>query len=45
MDTLLDVLTFRQFLAPYALPLFYYLGALGVPFAAEDDSHGGKGAK
>ena len=34
MDTLLDFLTFRHFLAPYALPLFYYLGALGVPFAA-----------
>lgn len=34
MDTLLDILTFRRFLAPYALPFFYYLGALGVPFAA-----------
>jgi hypothetical protein len=34
MDTLLDILTFRTFLAPYALPFFYYLGALGVPFAA-----------
>lgn len=34
MDTFLDILTFRRFLAPYALPLFYYLGALGVPFAA-----------
>ncbi len=34
MDTLLDILTFRRFLAHYALPFFYYLGALGVPFAA-----------
>jgi hypothetical protein len=34
MDTLLDILTFRTFIAPYALPFFYYLGALGVPFAA-----------
>lgn len=34
MATLLDILTFRTFLAPYALPFFYYLGALGVPFAA-----------
>ncbi len=34
MTTLLDILTFRTFLAPYALPFFYYLGALGVPFAA-----------
>ncbi|MBP6808700.1 MAG: DUF4282 domain-containing protein [Chromatiaceae bacterium] len=34
MDTLLDFLIFRHFLAPYALPFFYYLGALGVPFAA-----------
>jgi hypothetical protein len=34
MATLLDILNFRTFIAPYALPFFYYLGALGVPFAA-----------
>jgi hypothetical protein len=41
MDTLLDFLTFRQFLAPYALPLFYYPGADGLA----NDSRPGKGAK
>jgi hypothetical protein len=41
MDTLLDFLTFRQFLAPYALTLFYYLGA----DALANGSRPGKGAK
>ena len=30
---MLDFLTFRWFVAPYALPVFYYLGALGIPVA------------
>jgi hypothetical protein len=30
---MLDFLTFRWFVAPYALPVFYYLGAVGIPVA------------
>jgi len=28
---MLDFLTFDWFVAPYALPVFYYLGAIGIP--------------
>lgn len=29
-----DFLAFRSLITPYALIIFYYLGALGMPFAA-----------
>ena len=31
---MIDFLTFRSFISPYALILFYYLGALVMPLAA-----------
>jgi len=34
MEFLLDFLRFRTFISPYALIVFYYLGAVGIPGAS-----------
>jgi len=34
VESLLDFLSFRSFVSPYALICFYYAGALGMPAAA-----------
>lgn len=34
MQYLEDFLTFKQFISPYVLFIFYYMGALGVPIAS-----------